>query len=157
MGINHFLEAGEVVVGIEHCYNDSNGSYSLAYVWNGKVIRIENYANGYNNGSFDDARVNATREEIKRAGDWYEFNQKDNAGGTYVGCVVSLRRCRKAKNCVPLKVESFVRGEYNTRHGRYEGSRVFVRGVDGSENAWVSVGCIHQVLKGVRPFWAREY
>lgn len=149
---NKFLNAGEVVVGVESKYCSNNGAYELAYVWTGKDVRIENYANAYNQGAHDDAVVNASPEQVKAAGDWWESysNERNNS---YDGCTVILSRSRKAPNKVPLKVIQSEPAYYNDYNQRVD-AQIHVELEAGS--VWVNQSCIAEVVKVPRPFWATK-
>ncbi|MCG9575410.1 hypothetical protein L1D14_04085 [Vibrio tubiashii] len=153
---NAFLENNEVVVGIDHRYNDNDGAYSIAHIWTGNGIRQVNYANGYNNGSFQDAEINASQSQIDAAADWYINNVKDlsyrDGSYTYLGCVVLLARSRKAPNNQPLKVCGYLKGGYSEKYGHWVNDSIQVEICDNNFT-WVSTGCIKKIVKSAPPFW----
>lgn len=145
-----------VVIAVDHKYDDNNGAYSIAWLWDGSSVWTENYANGYNGGKFDDLEVNASTDQIKAAGDWYELNSNDvslNANGTpmFVGCTVTLSRSRKAPNKTPIKVLSFVKGGYDPRFNNHIPDQIVVD-VDG-DRVKVNASCVKDVVKFTRPWW----
>lgn len=153
---NASLPAGSVVVAVDHKYNDNDGAYSIAVVWDGSVAVSHNYSNGYNGVKFDAAVKDATDEQVKAAAEWYINTYKDisedhRGNPTFIGCTVTLSRSRKAPNKTPLKVTKYAAGGYNKRYGCWDQPKVCVD-VQG-QPVWVSVGCISEVLQGDTPWW----
>ena len=153
----------QVIVAVEDMYNDNNGAYQIAYLWDGE--RVEQVGGVYDQVMYC---VNATPEQIKAASEWAKANAEANPtnnwnkycyGGrgadTFIDCIVTLKRSRKAPNIVPLKVVNFLEDVYDERFNNYTGERVEV--TDGENNWVVSSGCINEVIKGFvkYPFWVK--
>ena len=149
---NDGLPAGSVVVGIDDRYNDNDGAYHLAHVWDGQSVIVHNYANGYNKGAYYDAEVNATVEQKMEAAEWWRDNCKETEN--YWDCVVVLQRSRKAPNKVPLKVVSYDAGGYNGYYNQHDPEQIQVEIEKDADYAWVNASCVKQVIKGRDPFWA---
>jgi len=139
------------------------GAYTVFYFFDGETVTTKGSI--YNPLSFNEYEVNATPEEIysdslkvlNQLEDGYCYNKyADNRNGanTFIGCVVSLKRSRKAPNGKPLKVL-----EYNDRF--YNGSYWIDSSIDlidsetGLTYTNISVNCITEVITGVKeiPFW----
>lgn len=93
-----------VVVAVEELYDHSNGNYEIAYLWNG--VQVTTAGGMYSRETFT---VNATADQIAAAAQWTKVNTEykptyskhingGRGGFTYVGCVVTLARSRKAPN-----------------------------------------------------------
>jgi|GEM_PF-6337785 len=151
----------QVIVAVEEKYNDNNGAYQIAYLWDGE--RVEQAGGMYDPAIYC---VNATPEQIKAASEWAKADAEANPtknwnkyyyGGlganTFVGCVVTLKRSRKAPNGTPLKVINFLEAAYYTHFNKHLAERVEV--TDGYNSWVVSSGCIDKVIKGVvkYPSW----
>lgn len=155
---NATLPIGSVVVAIDHKYNENDGAYSVAWVWDGETLSHESYANGYNNRSFEDAEVDATFLQISQAAEAYAVGKFDlgrshfNQYNTFIGCTVKLARSRKAPNKVELLVVDHADAYYDDNYNRRidAQSAVMVEGV----KVWVSQSCINEVVKGDYPWWA---
>lgn len=156
---NATLPKGSVVVAIDHKYNDNDGAYSVAWVWDGVELVCEAYANGYNQRSFEDASVDASQEQIVGAAEAFAVGKLDlgksalSQYNTYIGCTVKLKRSRKAPNKVELLVVDH-KDSYWDYLGRRVDAQVCVC-VEG-QNTWTSTGCIDEVVKGSYPFWKPE-
>lgn len=146
-----------VCVAADHCYDDSMGAYVVAYLWDGEKVTREGGI--YQNTDYTSA--NATIEEKRAASVWLESNIDYSANynkyakcDTYVGCIVTLKRSRKAPNNVPVKVIDFIDGGYNSRFNSYESEKVVVETEQG-ERFTVSYGCIDTLVKGIQkfPYW----
>ena len=144
--------AAPVVVAIDHRYNDNDGAYSVAFFWDGESVTSDCFADGYNQGRFDDVKVNATTEQKAAAADWWQANNLQAHGKELLNCTVMLQRSRKAPNKTPLLVVDYDAGGYNARFNQYDPEQVAVN-VNGNI-VWVSIGCIKDVVKGKRPWWA---
>lgn len=142
---NQVTQTRPVVVAINEGYTDNNGSTSTAVWWNGVAIHNECYADGYNGGSFDDRRVNASHEQIKAAADEYQRTSGDICNRTYIGCVVKLTRARKAPNRTPLEVVDHQAPKYR------QNERICVEAPIG--RMWVSIGCVESVVSYRAPSW----
>lgn len=153
---NQSLPTGSVVVATEDKYNDNDGAYHLAYVWNGETVSIVNYSNGYNNVPYNAAVKDANPYQVEDAVNWWINVRKDlsyrNGNPTFIGCVVTLQRSRKAPNKTPLKVINHELGGYNSYYMQHDPERVCVE--HEGQAIWVSVGCIKEVVQGARPWWA---
>lgn len=156
---------GAVLVAVDERYNDNDGAYDIAIVWTGtKVVHFRN--NGYVQ-EFHTHGVPRANEEQKQAAIDYEIANTEESnnwnkycyGGrgadTYIGCIVTLQRSRKAPNKTPLEVVDFEQEYYNEYYNNRSPERIAVL-VDGSK-VWVSTGCIKEVVKGVKklPFWCK--
>lgn len=154
---NAGLALGSVVVAIEHKYNDNDGAYSVAWVWDGETLTNESYANGYNNMAFDAAEVDASPEQIKLAAEAFAMGKLDMSRGhfsqynTYIGCVVKLKRSRKAPNNVELMVVDHTDAYYDRTWNRHVDAQIAVM-VEGVK-VWVSKACVNEVVKGAYPWW----
>lgn len=151
--INNTLANGSVVVAINHCYDDNNGSWDEAVVWNGESTETVVY-NGPYNSTTGDAEIDASRGQIDEA---INYHRKQGDLGLrsrlpYVGCIVTLKRARKAPNRTPLKIVGYDEGGYNSRYNQKDPERIQVE-TEGGE-VWVSVNCIDKVLLGKKPRWA---
>lgn len=155
----------KVCVAIDHKHDDSMGAYSLFYMWDGKQVSTE--GGMYSNMAYNHYAIDATDEQIKAASDYmrettlesHAYNKYANGGRgayTYVGCVVKLSRSRKAPNNVELKVVDYDDRYFNERFGTWVEAKITVKDADGVEYG-VSVGCIKEVVKGVKelPFWVK--
>lgn len=153
----------QVIVAVEEKYSDNNGNYQIAHVWNGECVT--QIGGVYDSNVYS---VNATPEQFKAASEWAKANAEANPtnnwnkycyGGrgadTFIDCIVTLKRSRKAPNKIPLKVVNFLENVYDARFNNYTGERIEV--TDGYNNWVVSSGCINEVIKGHvdYPFWAQ--
>ena len=149
----------EVIVAVDDKYSDNNGAWQVAYVWNGERVSVTG-------GPYDDQvyKVDASEEQIREASEWMKKNTKPTVpfnkycyqgrgANTYIGCLVTLKRSRKAPNGTPLCVRAFIEGGYDKMYHRYTPEQVVVS--DGEQEWVVSSGCIHDVIQGVveLPFW----
>lgn len=155
---NSSLKAGSVVVAVDHKYNDNDGAYSIAYVWDGEQVVPHTYADGYNKVSYTAAVKDATKEQVDAAAEWYVNVRKDTSvrgtRATFIGCTVSLQRSRKAPNGVPVQVLDYVAGGYNRQYNRRDPEQIKVKA--GECTYWVSTGCVKEVIKGDSPWWANK-
>lgn len=150
---NASLPVGSVVVARDDLYSDNNGPYTLAYIWDGAVLRVENCANGYDGFGHTDIVVDATAEQIQAAAEFYQMNFNDTNKGTYIGCIVKLKRSRKAPNNVELHVVGSVASSYDNVYMRRIDAKIKVR-IDENTYAWVNRSCIDEVVQTRWPFWA---
>lgn len=154
---NDSLPSGSVVVAIDSKYNDNDGAYHLAYVWNGETLEVVNYSNG-RNLAFDAAVKDATPEQVAEAAGYFAANKMDLSklgfDTTYIGCTVILARSRKAPNKTPLRVVNWRKGGYNSYNNQHDPERVCVALPDSDDVAWVNVGCIKEITRGCPPWWA---
>lgn len=141
-----------VVVAIDHCYNDNDGAYSIAFLWDGESVTSDCFANGHNQGRFDDVKVNASEQQKADAANWWQANKLQAHKEELIGCTVVLQRSRKAPNKTPLLVVNYDAGGYNARFNQYDPEQIAVN-IDGAI-VWVSIGCVKEVVKGKRPWWA---
>lgn len=157
---NATLPKGSVVVAIDHRYNDNDGPYSVAWVWDGVELTCETYANGYNGRSFDDADVDAkTTGQILLAAEAYAVGKFDlgrlcSGSNTYIDCVVKLKGSRKAPNNVELLVVDHENSYYDSSYNRRVDAKIQVQLRD--ERVWVNQSCINEIVKGAYPFWKPE-
>lgn len=147
--------AGAVVVGVDQCYSDNNGAFDVVHVWSeGEVV---SHTLRDNDGNVT-PKVNATEEQKAVAGDWMQSHSKDvnvrNGCATYIGCTVILQRSRKAPNKVALDVINHKDRQWNGNYMRYDEEQICVKVNDAA--VWVSVGCIKEVVKYRRPWWAKS-
>jgi len=140
-----------VCVAVDHTYNDNDGARTFAIMWNGEEVYMDCVASAYDNGRFDDARVNATQEEKQAAADWWQANETKVYGSKLIGCTVVLQRSRKAPNKTPLLVVDYDAGGYNARFNQYDPETVCVQ--HEGANIWVSVGCVKEVVEARAPWW----
>jgi hypothetical protein len=156
---NKSLKSGVVVIAVSHKYDDNNGAYSVATIWDGNQLSEVNYAIGYNGGSYDDAVVDATPEQIAVAAKHYIDECKSTGtdcqgNTTFVGCVVTLARSRKAPNRVPLKVVEYSEACYDAYYNTHRGAEILVQGLEEYSPVWVSINCVSKVITGQAPWWA---
>lgn len=151
-----------VCIATEDRYDESMGSYTVFYLWDGERVTIEGGL--YSDLSFDAYEVNATLDQKIQASKWYVENTEKGlnynkycyngrGANTYIGCIVRLKGSRKATNNVNLKVTDFFEGGYCSRYNQKITEKVEV--TDG-ENTWVvSSSCINEVVERVHdlPFW----
>lgn len=138
-----------IVLAREEKYNDNNGAFSLAYLWDGKKVSIKNYANGYDGLYHDHYKVNATDEQKKSAVEWY-INTAQNISGDITGCVVILKRSRKAENKKELTVLDWMPSGYDGDYWKDEQIKVIGK---NNDEVWVSANCIDKYVKGLPPKW----
>lgn len=154
---NATLPMGSVVVAIDHKYNDNDGAYSVAWVWDGETLTSESYANGYNNRSFEDAEVDASFLQIQEAAEAFAIGKFDLSKShftqysTFIGCTVKLKRSRKAPNNVELLVMGHADSYYDHANNRRVDAQTAVN-VEGVK-VWVSQGCVNEIVKGAYPWW----
>lgn len=144
----------KVIVCVEQCYSDNNGAFDVVYYWDGESVETETLTES---SAASSPSVNATRLQKMEAGDWMRVNSKDinvrNGVATYIGCTVILQRSRKAPNKIELEVINHKDREWNQNYMRYDDDQICVN-VDGV-SVWVSTGCIKDVVKYRRPWWAK--
>ena len=154
-----------VCLAVDHKYDESNGSYSVFYMWDGEKVTTE--GGMYSQLAYNHYSVNATEEQIKAASDhvretaeeghcYAKYANGGQGAYTYVGCVVKLSRSRKAPNNVELKVVGYTDRFFNEKFGNWVEAKITVVDTMGEEYD-VSVGCIKEVVKGVKklPFWVK--
>lgn len=150
---NTTLQAHQTVVAVDHLHCDSNGAYSVAFVYDRKAqtVTTEVFADCHG-GSYNDAVVDATREEIEAAAEAFRKHRPTKrVGGTlsYNGCEVTLSRSRKAPNKIPLQV-------INTYDRYFNGICYVSASVDVLHEGKVinvSHSCVNEVIKGPYPWW----
>lgn len=149
-----------VVVSVDECYNENNGSYQVAYLWDGESVTTEGGI--YCNKLYS---VDCTPEQLQSAIEWQRENTPltipynkycyNRLGAhTYIGCVVKLKRSRLAPNGVELTVTDFHESYYCQRFNQTVTEKITV--TDGNESWVVSSGCIADVVRGVKEYvyWA---
>lgn len=164
--MNTFLKANQVVVAIEHLYNDNDGAYSVATTWDTveKTLGGANYSNGYNNVAHDAARVDATAEQKAEAVAWYKANvQPDHCNlSSYIGHTYLVKRSRKIKKGTKVIVLNVHDRQYNARFNTYDPERALVEVVEPTAHheaayrCWISLGCLDEWLVGAEPWWASK-
>ena len=156
---NNDLPMGSVVVGIHDRYSDNNGHYRDAVVWDGKEVKQVTYFSGNHSYADNDAVINASDAEIIEAGEWYIKNEKSSfrsrksGHSTYLGCVVSLKGSRKARNRVPLLVTNYEDGYYCNRYNNQVASKIFVWDDELDSGVWVGSSCVNEVIECEKPSW----
>ncbi len=150
-----------VCVAVEDKYSDNNGAWTVFTFFDGQEFTTKG-------GMYQDLRhnayqVNATIKQLRKASiialeqapEGHNYNRYAGNGGTdtYVGCLVKLKRSRKAPNNTELKVLEWFDGGYSGRYNNYIPDQIRV--TDGSQRWIVSASCISEVVKGVKesPFW----
>lgn len=151
-----------VVVAVDDRYNDNNGAYQIAYLWDGETVYTEG-------GIYCDKvyTVNCSVEQKEAAINWKIENtelsipyNKYCYGGrgarTYIGCTIKLAKSRKAPNKVELKVTAFHESYYDGYYNQHVGEKITV--TDGNNSWVVSSNCIAEVVKGVKDivYWAQK-
>ncbi|QGZ16081.1 hypothetical protein Kuja_0900 [Vibrio phage vB_VchM_Kuja] len=155
----------KVCVAVDHKHDDSNGAYSIFYMWDGKEVSTE--GGMYSGLAYNHYSVDASEEQIKAASDYmretaeegYAYNRNANCfrgDYTYIGCVVKLARSRKAPNNTELEVIDYIDRFYNKKFHSWVEAKIVVQNSDGN-TYYVSVGCIKEVVKGVKelPYWVK--
>ena len=147
-----------IILATEHKYCDNNGPYSIAHTWDGEKVSSFSYANGYDGLIESSHTANATEKQFAEAVEWY-VNNAENKGWSYhsqsnipIGCIVKLKRCRKAANKTDLEVLDWSASYYDGG-GFYHPEQIKVNGKNGS-HVWVSANCIDSYTKGLKPDWA---
>lgn len=149
-----------VIVAVEEKYNDNNGSYQVAYTWNGE--KVERVGGMYCNKYYS---VNCTAEQFQAAKQWERDNTAETipynkycynrlGAQTFLGCVVTLKGSRKAPNKTPLTVIQFHEAYFDKRWNQHVTEKVTV--TDGITSWEVSSNCINELIKGVKEYvyWA---
>lgn len=155
------ISSNACIVAVDSAYTNNNGPSDTAIIWDGEQLFYFTN-NGYQTSWYSGVMRSATKEELVEASKFIEaateptipYNKCAYNGygaHTYIGCVVTLSRSRKAPNNTPLKVTKFKERLYNGQY--YENEQVAVL-VEGQE-VWVSSSCIKDVVEGVKqlPFW----
>lgn len=157
---NSTLKPHQCVVAVDHKYNDNDGAYSIAWIFDRKeeTIGCVNYANGYNDGHFEDAVKDASPEEVEKAASVYRKGKVlcktlNGRFETFLDCIVILARSRKAQNKVELKVYDTQDAHYNERYHCHEEAKILVDGKDGNR-CWINESCVVEVVLGPNPWWA---
>lgn len=145
-------------VAIDHKYDESMGAYIVAYLWDGERV----FKEGGIYQDTDYATVTATQEEKLAASKWVEQNTEEGANynkyarcNTFVGCIVTLKRSRKAPNKKPLKVTGFHDRYYSDHFMTWVDEKVDCLDEETGISYTVSIGCVNELVKGVKslPFW----
>lgn len=150
----------QIIVAVDECYNDNNGSYQVAYIWDGKSVST--IGGMYDNKHYS---VNCTEEQFLAAKLWQRENTPETipfnkycynrlGANTFIGCIVKLARSKKAPNKTELKVTDFHESYYDSRFNQHVTEKVTV--TDGVTSWIVSTNCINEIVKGVKEyvFWA---
>lgn len=157
-----------VCIATEDCYNSNNGAYTIFWFFDGEKVFTK--GGMYSDLSFNTYSVDATEEQIiaastvymEKVEETYNYNKYANNGSgtnTYIGCIVSLSRSRKAPNNIPLKVIDFSDRYYNPTFRNWVGEKVdLVNEETGEKFTDISIGCIKEVIKGIKekPFWFKS-
>ncbi len=155
----------KVCIAKEEKYSENNGAWTIFWLFDGVDITVE--GGMYAGLPYDYYRVDATREQKKAASVIYMDNQKEgnnynkyanggNGADTFVGCIVSLARSRKAPNKTALKVLEFNDRYYSAHFNNWVSATIDLENeATGEIFNNVSLGCIKEIIKGVkqRPFW----
>ena len=154
--------SNKVCIAVSDEYDNSMGAYLINYFFDIDTKEITTTGGIYSDAPR--AKIDASRDQIIEAGKHYmesleeSHNYNKYAGCyTYVGCVVTLKRARKAPNKTPLKVTAFHDGYYDSYYNNRVQPRVDVLLDDGT-TATVSINCVNDVVKGIKetPFWYIE-
>lgn len=146
MSDSTLLLATPVCVLVHHGYDESMGAFTYAFFWDGE--KVTEQGGMYSDLAYDAYKVTATTEQIKAAAEWYNVNHVDTNSFTYLGCVVKLKRSRKAPNNTPLKVVDYEAVGYV--NGYRTSAQVCVL-VDDSR-VWVNHSTVDSVVTG-KPVW----
>lgn len=141
-----------VVVAIEEKFNPDFGAYAIAWLWNGETISSK-CVGDYFAFSNEELAVNASASQIQEAGEAYRIQIKDkspiNYADTYIGCEVMIKGSRKVPNgiyTVTNHKPRFFNGRFYTQE------QVYIQ-CENQIAQWISVSCIHEVVKGAYPYW----
>lgn len=145
---NDTLDAGHVVLAIDSRFCYDNGDSEWAIIWSGSEVYSVCTLSGYVNKG--EVIVDATKEQREEASAWYVDNKINTKG--LIGCVVELKRSRKAPNRTPLLVTDYRESYFDNYRYRQYPEMIEVN-VDG-EPVWVSASCVDNIVKGAKPFWA---
>lgn len=146
------LPENNVVVAIDECYSDNNGAWIDVISFDTVKKTLGNLGGIYSSCWVGRYTVNASKEEIAEAAEVYAASGL--IGSKYVGCIVELKRSKKAPNGVPLKIMDYDKGGYDGRYGCKNPERIAVD-VDGIR-VWVGKSCIEKVIKGSYPWWKNK-
>jgi len=150
------------LISVEGKYDQSMGAYDLFHVWDGERVNVigSMYDQQARESDFDQI----TDENLKLAKDWIFANTEEGfaynkycynrlGANTFIGCIVKLKRSRKAPNGVELRVTDFHESHYSSKFNNHVTEQVTV--TDGTSSWTVSSGCIDSVVKGVKelPYW----
>jgi hypothetical protein len=126
------------------------------WLWDGSILHCE--GGPYTDVCHSNYTINATADQIKAAGDYYQQIFKDacNKNGTtlYLGCVVELSRSRKAPNKTPLLVLNHKDRKWNDYYRTFDPEMILVE-IDEQRAEWVSVGCVKNIVQYRRPWWSK--
>lgn len=152
-----------VCVARDDRYSDNNGAWSELYMFDGE--RVWKEGSMYDHVS--ERSVNATLEQIVDASAVYMNQQTEGynynkycynmrGANTFVGCIVTLSRSRKAPNNTELTVTNFHESYYDSRYNQHVSEKITIS--DGTSYWTVSSNCIANVVKGVKekPFWYKD-
>lgn len=145
---NDTLSKFQKVVAIEDRYNDNDGDTRWAVVWNGDRVNTVCVNSGFID--LGEVVVNASEEDRDNAAKWWVDNAIDTK--LLEGCVVKLKRSRKAPNGVELRVLRHYKAHFDNINYREVPEQITVD-VDG-EAVTVSASCINEIVKGNKPWWA---
>ena len=151
------VELAMIILATEHKYNDNSGAYSIAHTWNGREVSRFEYANEYDGLPESAHKANATPEQLSEAIEWYLSTAQNKGERKYPessnpkGCVVQLKRCRKALNKTDLEVIDWMDSGYDGDF--YQPEQILVMGKN-NELVWVSANCIDTYMRGLAPIWA---
>jgi hypothetical protein len=152
------------LIATDHKYSENNGAWNEYHCWNGSEVVV--IGGMYDHQDNDRERItgDATETELELARAWILANTEErptynkycyNMRGayTYLYCVVTLARSRKAPNKTPLKVVEFFESYYDRKFNQQVAEKITV--TDGSTSWTVSSNCIDQLVKGTKklPFW----
>ena len=152
--------SNKVCIAVSDGYDDSMGAYLVNYFFDTESKEVSTTGGIYSDEPR--ARIDATKEQIIEAEKHYmealgeSHNYNKYAGcNTYVGCIVKLKRSRKAPNKTALKVVGFHDAYYDSRFNNRVSPKVDVL-LDDETTVTVNINCIDEVVKGIKekPFWA---
>lgn len=151
------------LISVDHKYSDNNGAWTEFYCWTG--TEVVTFGSMYGTDEREHLITDdLTEDELQAAKAWIFENTEEKAtynkycynrlgATTYLGCIVTLKRSRKAPNNVDLKVIEFHESYYNKQFNNHVAEQVTV--TDGI-NCWtVSSNCIDKLVKGTKklPYW----
>lgn len=144
----------------DHKYNDNNGAYTVFTLFDTVTKEYSIEGGMYSDLAYNHYVPTGDLDVIFMASQACTPQQQDGIYNKYAGryhyagCVVTLKRSRKAPNKTPLLVVGDRDGGYNSMYNNYQPDEIMVKLDDGSQ-VWVSVGCISEIVEGVYnyPIW----
>jgi hypothetical protein len=144
----------------DHKYNDNNGAFTVFTLFDTKTKQFSTEGGIYSDLAFDHYEPTSDLDVIFDASNRCNPTPQNGVYNKYAsryhytGCIVSLKRSRKAPNNTPLEVIGDRDGGYNSFYNNYQPDEILVK-LDNGDQVWVSAGCINEILKGVLvfPLW----